>query len=77
MSRPARGAWIEIRNEKFVGKLTSGRAPRGARGLKSAGHGTAAYQARSRPARGAWIEIGRGGIREGFGEVAPRAGRVD
>ena len=34
-----------------------GRAPQGARGLKSMGEWLAALTWRSRPARGAWVEI--------------------
>ena len=34
-SHPARGAWIEIYDFFFLGKLVFGRTPRGVRGLKS------------------------------------------
>ena len=34
-SRPARGAWVEIYNELSYGAEQLGRAPQGARGLKS------------------------------------------
>ena len=56
-SRPARGAWIEIRPPHRPLPLTSRRAPQGARGLKSCGGGRGVRCKRSRPARGAWIEI--------------------
>ncbi len=39
--------------------LDSGRAPRGARGLKQAVEPAVGFRAVSRPARGAWIETGR------------------
>ena len=35
LSRPARGAWVEIGNNIYVGINKDGRAPQGARGLKS------------------------------------------
>ena len=54
-----------------------GRAPHGARGLKS----IIAYEKKdgdlSRPAWGAWIEIGKGSKSDKGGGVAPRMGRVD
>ena len=34
MSRPARGAWVEIADSDGAVVYTSGRAPQGARGLK-------------------------------------------
>ena len=34
MSRPARGAWVEIQTMDFDKKIRDRRAPQGARGLK-------------------------------------------
>ena len=57
MSRPARGAWVEISTSKYAIALCTRRAPQGARGLKSQSFPVALQIARSRPARGAWVEI--------------------
>ena len=56
MSRPARGAWVEI-HRSVTRSCAAGRAPQGARGLKyhSTHHLHRIHQ--SRPARGAWVEI--------------------
>ena len=57
--------------------LCTGRAPRGARGLKLAlGRGEVLAPA-SRPARGAWIETTLQSLHHLMLTVAPRAGRVD
>ena len=56
LSRPARGAWVEIMYSYF-NPNPAGRAPQGARGLKSTGGTVEAITAASRPARGAWVEI--------------------
>ena len=58
-SRPARGAWIEIRCSWVASNILPRRAPRGARGLKFLLCGLPARKDLSRPARGAWIEIGK------------------
>ena len=56
MSRPARGAWIEIRQQWFVGSVAMSRPARGA-WIEIGLEYIILYIARSRPARGAWIEI--------------------
>ena len=56
-SRPARGAWVEIKALTCFTDLGMGRAPQGARGLKSSLHLRPIRQRQSRPARGAWVEI--------------------
>ena len=56
-SRPARGAWIEIHVKREGEICICGRAPQGARGLKSAKSDVLGGTITSRPARGAWIEI--------------------
>ena len=57
MSRPARGAWVEILRSLPGGGSFYGRAPQGARGLKSSAYVNTRRLAPSRPARGAWVEI--------------------
>ena len=65
---------------KFVAlgiyKFVKGRAPQGARGLKSDGWEDVEFVTESRPARGAWVEICP--IRRSLcrNRVAPRKGRV-
>ena len=60
VSRPARGAWIEITRSASPRWRRSCRAPHGARGLKYKVHSDRfSAQRQSRPARGAWIEIPR------------------
>ena len=56
-SRPARGAWVEIRSERDVLPLHHRRAPQGARGLKCKFMYQGYGDSTSRPARGAWVEI--------------------
>ena len=56
-SRPARGAWIEIKVVRMQTLLTPSRAPHGARGLKLLLLGILRINIWSRPARGAWIEM--------------------
>ena len=57
VSRPARGAWIEIGMIAMLRLTAPSRAPRGARGLKFKALPKAQRHILSRPARGAWIEI--------------------
>ena len=57
--------------------LLAGRAPQGARGLKSCGGGRGVRCKRSRPARGAGIEIDTPIKHQTQRYVAPRKGRVD
>ena len=57
VSRPARGAWIEIYLLLYLGMHLLRRAPHGARGLKSDIIEVGKNIVRSRPARGAWIEM--------------------
>ena len=56
-SRPARGAWIEIPILRTSAFLSSGRAPQGARGLKSFFVEEVLPGDTSRPVRGVWIEM--------------------
>ena len=56
-SRPVWGAWIEILLSLVYLLLSLGRAPYGARGLKSLFLHYAALSIRSRPVWGAWIEM--------------------
>ena len=56
-SRPARGARIEIQEDKRCWTIKQGRAPHGARGLKYFLFADFSIIFRSRPARGARIEI--------------------
>ena len=57
LSRPTRGAWIEITPLRFEEWRRRGRAPHGARGLKYNDLSTVDAGRQSRPTRGAWIEI--------------------
>ena len=77
LSRPARGAWIEIPDSSGYPLGMPGRAPQGARGLKSYRALTPSALIRSRPARGAWIEIAIVAGCDVTLSVAPRKGRVD
>ena len=77
MSRPSRGAWIEIKQGKDYDFTTLSRAPRGARGLKSLVYSNLPSQFLSRPSRGAWIEIKGVDFDPVKTQVAPLAGRVD
>ena len=53
MSRPARGAWIEISSTATPAALGSSRAPHGARGLKFLGQGHLLAQLAGRAPHGA------------------------
>ena len=75
-SRPARGAWVEIQMDNTGNKIPSGRAPQGARGLKSKQCSPGMEESLSRPARGAWVEIDLTQALQITNEVAPRKGRV-
>ena len=57
LSRPARGAWIEIRKRSTTTATSGSRAPQGAHGLKGMACMAAGCYPLPRPARGAWIEI--------------------
>ena len=76
VSRPARGAWVEMIITQLVQTLIDSRAPQGARGLKSEWYSPETRWQRSRPARGAWVEIKRRRKRTSILGVAPRKGRV-
>ena len=52
MSRPTRGAWIEIRIKDKQTELDRSRAPHGARGLKLVGSVVGETDRGSRPTRG-------------------------
>ena len=77
MSRPARGAWIEIQFYGDIVAVCNRRAPQGARGLKFINQLKQEGIDTSRPARGAWIEIPVGSALVTAVSVAPRKGRVD
>ena len=76
MSRPARGAWVEMRSERDVLPLHHPSRP--ARGawveMMRANDDNVGVQ--SRPARGAWVEIFPAEPAQNITEVAPRKGRV-
>ena len=76
LSRPARGAWVEISTTISVSPSASCRAPQGARGLKFCDGEADIHAPLSRPARGAWVEIFL--VRDTYTlkTVAPRKGRV-
>ena len=57
LSRPTRGAWIEIATTTQVRMTMRSRAPHGARGLKSLRFASLSSLTPSRPTRGAWIEM--------------------
>ena len=57
LSRPARGAWVEIEIHRIAHLARQRRAPQGARGLKSLLSMPTETNYLSRPARGAWVEI--------------------
>ena len=57
LSRPTRGAWIEMAAVASVFIAGFSRAPHGARGLKSPATTGTTSSSRSRPTRGAWIEM--------------------
>ena len=58
LSRPTRGAWIEISTTSQVRRRRHSRAPHGARGLKSdLSYSAVGLEGVSRPTRGAWIEM--------------------
>ena len=76
LSRPARGAWVEILLDQYLDKAMQSRAPQGARGLKYVLIGLGAVRPLSRPARGAWVEMLMAAIRLVLSSVAPRKGRV-
>ena len=77
VSRPARGAWIEITAAGVtVAVALVSRPARGA-WIEIAIWSAQAGLSVSRPARGAWIEIGGVRERRGIPGVAPREGRVD
>ena len=56
-SRPARGAWVEIKTGWQGLPLRPRRAPQGARGLKFFLASVLLVTLLSRPARGAWVEM--------------------
>ena len=76
LSRPARGAWIEMAHTPAGGPRPPSRPARGA-WIEMSLRTAIVFFTRSRPARGAWIEIGLPGQPHRAGPVAPREGRVD
>ena len=78
LSRPARGAWIEMSGCKLP--LRAGTESRPARGAWieiTHRQSPKLLSRKSRPARGAWIEILEPVFRYAIKSVAPRTGRVD
>ena len=76
LSRPARGAWIEIMRSANISQKSASRPARGA-WIEMSLPGVSFASMMSRPPRGAWIEIMSltdGGIQP---TVAPPTGRVD
>ena len=57
LSRPARGAWVEMYRTSNNIFCAGSRAPQGARGLKWKNQFLKMFLHLSRPARGAWVEI--------------------
>ena len=76
-SRPVWGAWIEIPRRLAGCRHRGGRAPYGARGLKSLARWQGVGIVESRPVWGAWIEMGGYRPPRRGPCVAPRMGRVD
>ena len=76
MSRPARGAWVEIPILIADASEVLRRAPQGARGLKFFQKSFWIVNTKSRPARGAWVEIFASPPITMSIMVAPRKGRV-
>ena len=76
-SRSSRSAWIEILIMTGWKISRSGRAPRGARGLKLNAYGKESSEAESRSSRSAWIEIKSKRGKEERKYVALLAERVD
>ena len=77
VSRPARGAWVEIGVVYMRNYGVPSRAPHGARGLKFRDRRNDVLAVlRSRPARGAWVEIAVYCLLAPATTVAPRTGRV-
>ena len=75
-SRPARGAWIEIKDGQTIKKGGKSRPARGA-WIEMVLPCRFLATVTSRPARGAWIEISSFGLSNTEARVAPRKGRVD
>ena len=75
LSRPARGAWVEISLQPYWLVLPSSRPARGAWVEILVGEFFTSMIT-SRPARGAWVEIKKTGNKYVFIQVAPRKGRV-
>ena len=57
MSRPARGAWVEIKKKSSTRKTIKSRPARGAWVEILRLVAAIAAEKKSRPARGAWVEI--------------------
>ena len=77
MSRPTRGAWIEIESEDEYFKIAKSRPTRGAWIEICTRRAYRSTTRRSRPTRGAWIEIVYVCYNCLHDHVAPHAGRVD
>ena len=77
MSRPARGAWIEIQRRKVQKKISPKSRPARGAWIEMPIPVPPCPGSTSRPARGAWIEIVKVHYRGIALRVAPRKGRVD
>ena len=76
LSRPSRGAWIEILGKGDFSSLSSSRPSRGA-WIEILSRQNVKYMLQSRPSRGAWIEITIYTDCLDVAQVAPLVGRVD
>ena len=76
MSRPARGAWVEIFGFLLISRAASSRAPQGARGLKSTVMDCPVLNARRAPQGARGLKYHAGWRNRHSGLVAPRKGRV-
>ena len=76
LSRPARGAWVEILILRMPSSLHRSRPARGAWVEMFQSDGQYYYPVESRPARGAWVEMECAGEAMHRDYVAPRKGRV-
>ena len=76
LSRPIRGAWIEIEYRNYTKMINESRPIRGA-WIEIVLFILIPFFYKSRPIRGAWIEILSIGFHSDSLKVAPHTGRVD
>ena len=77
LSRPARGAWIEMLTALTLGYKTETSRPARGAWIEIFTVSRGKSPCASRPARGAWIEMALVTAVSLDGTVAPRKGRVD